>query len=642
MSSLLLFLVMGPALCQELSDLKDVKAITFIPDYLFTGNTMDHWQNKGSGSWSAMNGTLTGKIPTGSKPGILLFDKSFQDVAFQATIKREKPVETGFLYRFEQKGDSIRALLLSINGEGTLTPFTITFDLEGNETGRTQMAYAGGIGYRVAPPPTGEKKNYPFAGYKRPEPPADLPITPPNTAFEEGQWNQLEGYADVNTLRSFMNDGREVGGTMGEETNDDGYGPVGLYIGPGGEASFKNIMIKDAAVKTTPLEKGDARFKRQRISDMYYSWGTDTADFDQDGNLDIVAGPYIFYGPDFTKRTEVFPAITGSPSLEFPYNRVQDTYDFNGDGYPDILSSAFATTLYINPKGEHRRWQSYNIIPEGGQSEITHFTDIDNDGKPELVYGAKGFVRYAKPQADDPTKPWMVVNVSEPNHALAHGIGTGDINGDGRVDILNALGWWEQPKVLDTTKTWTYHPVAFGRYGKRSSNIGSSLMAVYDANGDGLNDVVANLNSHGFGLAWYEQQRDKKGNISFVRHMLTDDYGFKGVDGIAFSQMHGANFADLDNDGVMDYIVGKRYFTHLDNYYDPDPYGPPVLYWFKTVRDSKAPGGARFEPELIYNRSGVGSEIDVVDLDHNGTVDLLTATNSGIYIYWNQTNPNAQ
>ena len=42
-------------------------------------------------------------------------------------------------------------------------------------------------------------------------------------------------------------------------------------------------------------------------------------------------------------------------------------------------------------------------------------------------------------------------------------------------------------------------------------------MAVYDVNGDGLNDVVTSIAAHGIGLAWFEQKRDGAGKISFVR-----------------------------------------------------------------------------------------------------------------------------
>ena len=218
---------------------------------------------------------------------------------------------------------------------------------------------------------------------------------------------------------------------------------------------------------------------------------------------------------------------------------------------------------------------------------------------------------------------------------LAHGIGTGDINGDGRTDILSATGWWEQPETLNKGKTWKYHPFAFGRYKNRATNIGGSVMAVYDVNGDGLNDVVSNLNVHGFGLAWFEQKKDGAGNISFVRHMINDDYSQKSAGDVTFSQGHAATFADIDNDGIMDYIVGKRFFTHLDNMFDPDAYGPPVLYWYRTVRNKNAPGGAEFVPELIHNRSGVGSQVTAIDLNNDGAMDLLTSNNRGTFIFWN-------
>jgi hypothetical protein len=69
--------------------------------------------------------------------------------------------------------------------------------------------------------------------------------------------------------------------------------------------------------------------------------------------------------------------------------------------------------------------------------------------------------------------------------------------------------------------------------------------------------------------------------------------------------------------------------------YDPDSYGPPVLYWYRTVRNPAAPGGAEFVPELIHNRSGAGSEITEVDLNKDGAMDLITSTNNGTFIYWN-------
>jgi hypothetical protein len=92
----------------------------------------------------------------------------------------------------------------------------------------------------------------------------------------------------------------------------------------------------------------------------------------------------------------------------------------------------------------------------------------------------------------------------------------------------------------------------------------------------------------------------------------------------------------VDGDGIPDFITGKRHWSHLDSYTDPDPHGPPVLYWFRTVRNAAAPGGAEFVPELIHNRSGVGAQFTAVDLNKDGAIDVVTSTNRGTFIFWNQ------
>jgi len=612
---------------------------TFIADYTFKGSSPGPMKVVGQADWRAEKGELIGQAKPGSGGGWVVLDSAYQDIAFHALFKCTGDSETGILFRLEKTEKGMKGIFLSIKKD-EIAPYRITLDQHGKELTREKLRQAGGIYYRVAPP---ENKGDTQAARRtmppRPALPADLPVTRPNTDLRSGDWNQIEVFLEVNVIRSFLNDGGEIGGAVDGDSALYEYGPIALYAGGSGEVRFKEMMFKDLSIRNTPFEKSSPRFKVQRISDMYYSWGADAADFNKDGFMDVVAGPYIYFGPDYTRHKETFPAIAVGPSKEFTRTNVQFTYDFNGDGWPDVLTSPSGATLYINPKGESRRWKSYDILPSV-QSEITDFVDVDKDGIPELVYAADGVLRYAKPDKADPTKPWNAYNISEKGYGLAHGIGTGDINGDGRVDILNAYGWWEQPEILNGESTWKYHPVAFGRYGRRGSNIGGTLMAVYDANGDGLKDVVTNLNVHGFGLAWFEQKRDATGKISFVRHMISDDYSAKSAGGVTFSQPHGATFADIDKDGIPDFIVGKRYFTHLDNMYDPDSYGAPVLYWYRTVRNPKAPGGAEFVPELIHNRSGAGSEVTAVDLNKDGAVDIITSTNRGTFIFWNTPSKN--
>ena len=115
-----------------------------------------------------------------------------------------------------------------------------------------------------------------------------------------------------------------------------------------------------------------------------------------------------------------------------------------------------------------------------------------------------------------------------------------------------------------------------------------------------------------------------------------DDFSTKNAGDVSFSELHGSTFADIDGDGITDFIVGKRYFSHIDTYLDPDPFGAPVVYVFKTVRDKKAPGGALFVPEMVHNRSGVGSDVQAVDLNKDGAIDIVTSTNRGTFIFWNK------
>lgn len=606
---------------------------TFLPDRTFKGSTLRGWNLLGDAEWQAKDGELIGKAKPGTNGGWLVLDSRYQDIGFHALFKITGNSESALMFRREKTDGGYRGVLLSLKPDDVV-PYSVTYNQQGKEVKRVKLRIAGGISYRIAPPLDTSVRRGGSAIPPRPTPPTDLPLTMPNTDFRPGDWNMIEVFLETNVIRAFLNDGREIGGAIDDESALSGFGPLALYVGGDGEVRFKDVMYKDLSIRNTPKEVTSPRFKVQRISDFYYSWGADAADFNKDGHMDVVSGPYIYFGPDFTKHKEIYPAIAVGPSKEFSQINHQFTYDVNSDGWPDIITGWTAPTVYINPENESRRWVSYKPI-QNTQSETTVFTDIDNDGKPELVYASQGQFRYAKLGVSDTARTWVEYNVSEKGYALAHGIGTGDINGDGRIDILGATGWWEQPLTLSKEKTWQYHPVAFGRYKNRSGNVGGALMAVYDANGDGLNDVVSNLNVHGFGLAWYEQKRDAGGKISFVRHMISDDYSQKSVENVTFSQGHGATFADIDKDGIMDFIVGKRHFTHLDNMYDPDSYGAPVLYWYRTVRNKNAPGGAQFVPELIHNRSGAGSEITAVDLNKDGAVDLITATNRGTFIYWN-------
>ena len=605
---------------------------SFRPDKVINGSSLNGWHTFGQADWHAEKGEIVGTPRQAGAGGWLVLDHSYQDSALYTEYRCTGGCVTGILLRAE-KTDSggLKGVYVSLS-DPDLQAYSVTIDAQGQILERNKLRRGGGL-VRVAPPPnpTAQRGGGRFRGAGST---VALPFHAGDSSLRPNDWNQVEIFFDANIVRTFLNNGHEIGAV-----GDEGYGPVALYAGGSGEVRFKSMALADIGLKVRQPEQVSSEFRKQRLSDFYYSWGSAAADFNHDGILDVVSGPYIYYGPDYLKSREIYLAQASNPTTEFATDAtMQFAGDFTGDGWPDVITVMFGggpgVQLYVNPKGQGRRWEKFAVV-QHVQSEIAVLRDVDGDGKPELVYSGDGYVRYAKPDPANPTGPWIIHNVSEAGYGAGHGIGVGDINGDGRMDILNPYGWWEQPPAGSSQKTWTYHPEVFARYGR--GMMGGSVMAVYDVNGDGLNDVVTSLNSHGWGLAWFEQKRDAQGKISFVEHMVMDDFSTKNMGGVTFSELHGSTFADVDGDGIPDFIVGKRYFSHLDTNIDPDPRDSPVLYWYKTVRNPKAPGGAEMVPHLIDNHSGVGSDVLAVDLNKDGAMDIVTATRFGTFIYWGQT-----
>ena len=160
-------------------------------------------------------------------------------------------------------------------------------------------------------------------------------------------------------------------------------------------------------------------------------------------------------------------------------------------------------------------------------------------------------------------------------------------------------------------------------------------MGIYDVNGDGLPDIVAGT-AHSWGMNWFAQKKAADGTRTFERHSIAQTFATENMGNVVFSEQHAARFVDMTGDGIPDFITGKRYWSEAGNntLTHNDPSGAPVLYIYRTVRDPKAPGGARFVPELIHNKSGIGSSFDVVDLNKDGRLDIVTATTFGTYVFF--------
>jgi hypothetical protein len=549
------------------------------------------------------------------------------------------------MVRSEKIGDVTKGVLAVISGDERSTA-AVTIDGQGKLTGREALARGAAGQVRFAPPApaaaaaggggggrAGGGGGGGRAGGGRGGaggPGGFVSMFPANdTSIKANDWNRVEVVVDVDIFRSNVN-GR--GGGVAIDGATGTYGPVALYVAGTGEVRFKDVAIKDLSRRITPGEQVGSRFRAQRFEDFYVGWSAAAGDFNHDNVLDVTVGNRYYLGPSFAESRELYAAQPFNPAKEYTPAMVNFAYDYTNDGWDDILVVESRTpVLYVNPKGESRRWTRYAVFTTPVVSESIMFKDVNGDGKPDAVYSGNSGVHWVGVDAANPTGQWKTTTVSQPGvPSSIHGIGAGDISGDGKVDIIAPHGWWEQPAGGASESPWTFHQGAFGRNGNAGGN-----MEVYDVNGDKLPDIVTALAAHGFGLAWYEQKRDAAGKISFVEHVIMDNFAAKNPGGVTFTELHALTIADIDGDGLPDIVTGKRHWAHLDSYTDPDAHGAPVLYWYRTVRNAKAAGGAEFVPELIHNRSGVGSMITVADMNKDGAVDILAATNRGGHIFWN-------
>ena len=625
---------------------------TFVPDYSFTGSSLSDWRALGGADWRAEEGEIIGTPKSGG--GWLIFDRSFEDVAFSATFRCARQCNAGVLFRAEKTADGgMKGIFMSLT-QGDIKAYRVVIDSSGRELTRAAL---GPVPSRrtdettfmyPAPVATGPIVPAPTIGKGYPRAPAGVDLLPditpsrPAGAERPGDWNEVEVIVDARATRTILNDGA-FASADGAAAEDAGrYGPIALFAGGTGEVRFKSLSLKDLNNRVIPAEATSTRFRMQRLDEFYYSWSAAVADVNRDGITDVLTGPYYYLGPNYTQAKEIYLAESYDAATQYARGcMVSFAYDFTGDGWPDQWCATGNNgmgpgVLFVNPRGESRRWDRHAVTPDVWMEE-TIFRDIDGDGRPEIVMAVPGgTIVSARPDPAAPTRPWTITPLTEPGPWGAnnsHGIGAGDVNGDRRLDIVAAWGWFEQP-AADSKALWTYHPVALGRWGKSQGAAGGAEMAVYDVNGDGLNDIVTSLEAHGFGLAWFEQQKSAAGKISFVRHMIMDNFQTKNAGDVIFTEPHGSAAADIDGDGLQDFVVGKRHFSHLNSYSDPDPHGPAVLYWYKLVRNPKAPGGAEFVPELIHNRSGVGSHIVAADINKDGNADIVTSTTRGSYIFW--------
>ena len=276
-------------------------------------------------------------------------------------------------------------------------------------------------------------------------------------------------------------------------------------------------------------------WKKITLDRAFRSEGVGVADVNKDGKLDVIVGDCWYEAPKDPAGEWKRHIIRADRKFDLGvYSQSFACFsdDFKGDGWPDVIVIPFPGTpcyWYENPGEKGGKWKEH-LLTNAACNETPIYIDLFKTGKKILVMGwnpqkddkdikkgnhnDRGEMCYFLP-GKDPTQPWQRVSISGPStpgkmvpgtQQFSHGLGHGDVNGDGRIDIIVPQGWWEQPEKADGTP-WKFHP----------ANISDACadMYTFDMTGSGKADIIS-TSAHNYGF-WCSEQKDLN---SFIRRPL--------------------------------------------------------------------------------------------------------------------------
>jgi predicted dienelactone hydrolase len=342
-------------------------------------------------------------------------------------------------------------------------------------------------------------------------------------------------------------------------------------------------------------------------------------DVNRDGRLDIASGGFWYEAPHwqrhFLREVEI---IRGRYD---DYSNLE--LDVNGDGWTDLVSVNYRSrSLYWlenpGPALQHNPdtpWTKH-VIDTPGPMETGRLVDIDGDGQVDILPNGVTFAAWyelvRQPGEDGKLRPRFLRH-DVPSELAGHGVGFGDVDGDGRGDLVGPHGWLQAPQDRRGGR-WVWHPQW------HLPPDASVPILVFDVDGDGDSDLVFGR-GHRYGLYWLQQGRSSRGEPTWTLHAIDTSW----------AQAHSIFLADLTGDGRPELVAGKRYMGHEGR--DPGEYDLLGAYYYQWQPATQT--WRRF-PIYEGHRCGFGLDPKAADLDGDGDLDLVAADRCGLCLLENR------